>query len=85
MIASDGEWAFDHSGWTRKAELLDTTRAAFRRTMPGWDCDRLVITDGLDAFCEANRHRKPSRYPDSPWQRAFDYLARFPPQPPVEH
>ena len=72
---SDGRWAFDHDGWTPEEELLAVTTAA--EPAPGWQ--RLVIDTDLETFCR--EHSSPAATPVAhpPWQRAYDYIARFDP------
>src|ERR1044072_3763268 len=36
VYVSNSTWAFDHNGWTREAELLVATKAAYQRRYPGW-------------------------------------------------
>jgi hypothetical protein len=34
--ACDGEWAFDHNGWTRENELIEATEAAHKGRYSDW-------------------------------------------------
>lgn len=85
LYASNGTWAFDFQGWTREAELLEATRKAYGAAYPGWDCQRIVIAEGLPAYIASGRHnlRSPEYFPYPPWERAYNYIKQFPPQPPA--
>jgi len=47
VYVSDGEWAFDHEGWTRDAELLAVTRAASLQRHPDVVIERLFLGPSL--------------------------------------
>lgn len=86
VYASNGEWAFDHNGWTKEKELLSTTSKAFREKYPNWTYERTVIENSLTSledFCKANNHRLPWQYAYLPWERAYKYIARFSKAPPT--
>ena len=84
LYASNGEWAFDFQGWTREAELLEMTRKVYGAALPGWDCERIVIKEGLPAHIASGRHnlRPPEYFPYPPWERSYKYIKQFPPRPP---
>ena len=85
VYASNGEWAFDHNGWTKEAELLEVTKTAFKDRYPGWAYERIVIeptTSSLEDFCKKNNHRLPWQYAYLPWERAYNYIATFDNRPP---
>jgi hypothetical protein len=71
------------NGWTPEAELLEVTLQEYGEQYPGWNYDRLVVTDDLDAFCEQIHCRKPSDYAQLPWDRAHQFIDRFPSEPPT--
>lgn len=83
VYISNGTWAFDHNGWTREQELLDTSRKAYTKRYPGWDCERIVVTDNLETFCQKNNHRQPWQFAYLPWERAYKYIQQFPATPPA--
>lgn len=87
VYASDGKWAFDHNGWTKEKELLETTEKAFRTKYPEWKYERRVIeysTSALEDFCKANNHRLPWQFANLPWERAYNYINQFSSKPPVK-
>jgi hypothetical protein len=84
VYISDGTWAFDHNGWTREQELLDTSRRAYTKRYPGWDCERIVVTDDLETFSRQNNHRQPWQFAYLPWERAYKYIQQVPAAPPAE-
>jgi hypothetical protein len=84
VYASDGEWAFDHNGWMKEKDLLAATEKAYAKRYPGWSYTRYVIEptiDSLETFCKANNHRLPWQYAYLPWERAYNYINRFPSSP----
>lgn len=81
VYATNGTWAFDHNGWTLEEELLDATRHAYSKRYPGWDCERIVITENLETFCHSNNHRQPWQFAYLPWERAYSYIKQFPDTP----
>jgi hypothetical protein len=84
VYASNGKWAFDHNGWTEEKVLLAATQKACGEKYPGWRYERHVIesaTDSLEKFCKANHHRLPWQYAHLPWERAYNYIKRFPDLP----
>ena len=86
MFASNGVWAFDHNGWTREAELLEITVAAYRKRYPGWSYTKIIIEPGttaLEDFCKANDHRLPWQFAYLPWGRARKYIDTFADRAPV--
>jgi hypothetical protein len=85
IYASDGIWVFDFQGWTRETEVLEATRAAYSAAYPGWDCERIVLKEGLPAHIASGRHnlRPPEYFPYLPWERAYNYIKQFPAQPPA--
>ncbi|MFB8003227.1 hypothetical protein [Nocardia sp. NPDC056000] len=76
VFATDGTWAFDHSGWTPMAELLEASRAA----EPDADYHPHPISMDLDEFCARHWSRSPAEFPRDPRPRACAYIARFPPR-----
>ena len=85
--ASNGEWAFDHNGWTKEAELLETTEKAYQTKYPDWKYERIVIASSatsLEDFCKANNHRLPWQYAYFPWERAHKYISQFSSTPPAK-
>ncbi|GLZ42218.1 hypothetical protein [Actinokineospora sp. NBRC 105648] len=77
IYVTDGEWAFDHDGWTPHAELLAVTRA----TEPGKRYQPRRVERDLTLLCERYPYRARHQFAHDPWQRALHYLARFPPSP----
>lgn len=80
VYASNGEWAFDHNGWTRENELLEITEKSYKERYPGWNYEKYVIENtmtALEDFCKANNHRLPWQYAYLPWERAYKYIAKF--------
>lgn len=85
VYASDGTWAFDHNGWTKEENLLAVTEAAYTERYPGWSYTKDTIEfaiDALENFCRANKHRMPGQFAHLPWERAYEYIQRFPEYPP---
>ncbi len=85
VYASNGEWAFDHNGWTKESELLKVTEHAFKERYPDWSYERLVIEptlSSLEDFCKKNNHRLPWQYAYLPWERANNYITKFDSTPP---
>ena len=65
VYVTDGEWAFDHAGWTRQAELLATVGDQYRPQ---------PIDVDLDTFCVRHNHRGRHQFAADPWERAQRYL-----------
>jgi hypothetical protein len=84
IYVSNGTWAFDHNGWTREQELLDVSRQAYTKRYPGWDCERIVVTEDLETFSRKNNHRQPWQFAYLPWERAYKYIHQFPATPPAK-
>jgi hypothetical protein len=87
VFASDGEWAFDHNGWTKEAELLQVTEAAYKERYPRWGYEKIILphsSTSLEEFCKANNHRLPWQYAYLPWERARNYIDQFPAYPPIK-
>ena len=85
VYVSDGEWAFDHNGWTREVELLRFTEETYKKHYPGWGYGRIEIEHtmtSLEEFCEVNNHRLPWQYAYFPWERAYTYINQFESAPP---
>lgn len=78
-----GEWIFDHNGWTLEREMLDAVSAGFKTRYPDWDFEQTIIEDDLETFCRNHNHRLPWQYAYLPWQRAYNYVKKFPSRPPV--
>ncbi|MBC8991417.1 hypothetical protein H9X95_14780 [Micromonospora chalcea] len=74
VYATWADWAFDHAGWNREADLLAANREFERRSL-----DRIGITGDLATFCRAQHHRMPHQYWGDPLPRARDYVNRHPP------
>lgn len=83
VYVTNGTWAFDHNGWTRESELIAATEKAYTTRYPEWKYDRIIITDNLETFCRQNNHRQPWQFAYLPWERAYNYIKRFPDQPPA--
>lgn len=85
MFASDGKWAFDFNGWTLEEELLREYKKAYKEKFAGWEYDRVVVPLDWKLFGEyllAHHHRPPEYFPYLPWERAYNYIKRFPSKPP---
>lgn len=85
VYVSNGNWAFDHNGWTRESELLAITEKAYKNKYPGWSYERILLPDSMTAledFCKANNHRLPWQFARLPWERAYNYIANFTSMPP---
>lgn len=74
VYATNGVWAFDHNGWTKEKELLETTRKGFRTKYATWGYERRVITEDLETFCREYNHRLPWQFAYLPWERAYNYI-----------
>ncbi len=83
MFVRDGEWAFDHAGWTKESELLGVYAEGFREAFPGWGYSLEVITDNLEEFCRKNDHRGPAYFYNLPWERTYRYIKQFDEKPPA--
>lgn len=81
LYVSNGIWAFDFNGWTPEKFLLAETKKAYSHVYPGWDFDRIVINDSLEDFCKNNFHRMPYQFAHLPWERAYNYINKFPSTP----
>lgn len=77
VYATNGEWAFDHNGWTKEKELLAVTTEGFRKKYPGWDYERRIMDEDLETFCHDYNHRLPWQYAYLPWERAYKYISKF--------
>lgn len=82
VYALDDEWAFDFNGWSKEDELLKTTKAAYQKKHPGWDYQKIIITDDLETFCKKKFHRPPAYFAYLPWERAYKYIKTFDEFPP---
>ena len=88
VYVSNGIWAFDHNGWTPERTLLEVTETAFRERYPTWSYERIVIEQtktSLEEFCKRNNHNLPWQYAYLPWERAYNYIAKFDSMPPKAH
>jgi hypothetical protein len=86
VYASNGSWAFDHNGWTKEEELLEATERTYKEKYPGWSYTRIAIEpspNALEIFCKHNNHRLPWQFAYLPWERAYNYIKRFPSSPPA--
>lgn len=86
VYASDGQWAFDHNGWTEESVLLEVTETAFKDKYPEWGYERIVIeptASSLEDFCKKNNHRLPWQYAQLPWERAYRFINQFEGIPPL--
>lgn len=71
-------WAFDFAGWTREDTLLAVMREDYTHDHPGWDIERMTITDmPLEVFCNTFNHRPPAYYAYLPWERTYGYIKQF--------
>ena len=77
VYVRDGRRAFDFNGWSDESELLKTTEEAYGEKYPGWQYEKIVITDDLEAFCHKNNHRLPESFYQLPWERAFSYIEKM--------
>lgn len=82
MYASNGTWIFDYCGWTLEEELLEVSAASWRQAYPEWEYERIVVKEGLPFYGPKNNHRPPEYFPYLPWERAYNYIKQFPPNPP---
>jgi hypothetical protein len=73
---------FDRTEQERKDPFLFWKRDDKR--YPGWDCERIVVTDDLETFSRQNNHRQPWQFAYLPWERAYKYIQQFPAAPPAE-
>lgn len=76
VFVSDGIWAFDHNGWTKRAELIEQTKIAYQAKYSGWDFELIQIYN-LESLCRDNYHRLPEQYAELPWDRAFRYIEKI--------
>ena len=81
VYASNGEWAFDHNGWTKEADLLKATEEAYQQRYPGWGYTKHTV-DSLEDFCKTHNHRLPWQFAHLPWERAYTYIQQFGESPP---
>ncbi len=81
LYVSNGIFAFDFNGWTPEKVLLEETQIAYERIYPGWNFERKIITDSIEDFCQNNFHRLPYQFANLPWERAYNYINRFPSSP----
>ena len=80
IYVTDGEIAFDHHGYSRRAALLRHHFDGWaRQSAPGWACTvEAVGFDLLDtAALNAHRMLGPEQYLHDPVARARRYLARI--------
>ncbi len=82
VYVTDGKWAFDYAGWTREEELLKETKKAHYAEDKEWNFERIVIKEDLETFCKLQNHRPPAYFPFLPWERAYNYIKHFAPEPP---
>lgn len=85
VYASNGEWAFDHNGWTKEEELIRITELEYKKKYPGWTYEKIEIEQtmlSLEDFCRENNHRLPWQYAYLPWERAHSYISNFSSAPP---
>jgi hypothetical protein len=85
VYVTDGTWAFDHNGWTLEKELLEVTKKDYTRGKKDWDFERIVIKEDLETFCKKYNSRPPAYYAYLPWERAYNYIKKFPSHPPKKH
>lgn len=69
-VATWQDWTFDHSGWHKRARLLDVNEAFEDRQIEWLDIDA-----DLESFCAAHRCRLPADYWQDPLPRARTYVA----------
>jgi hypothetical protein len=84
VYATNGEWAFDHNGWTLESELLDVTKKEYRKKYPKWDFDKVIVEKDFETYCIENNHRTPSYFAFLPWERAYNYIKKFDETPSVK-
>lgn len=85
MYAGNGEWAFDFNGWTREEELLREYAKAYQAKYPGWEYEKIVVPmdwQGFGEYLLKTHHRPPEYFPYLPWERAYEFIGRFPAKPP---
>ena len=85
VFASNGEWAFDHNGWTRESELLYAVEQGFSSKYPDWSYEKIIIDNSktsLEEFCKVNNHLLPWQYANLPWERAYKFIEKFSATPP---
>ncbi|GGF46989.1 hypothetical protein GCM10011519_21250 [Marmoricola endophyticus] len=73
VFASVDEWAFDHCGWHRIAEL-EHVNAVFE----GCAVESVRIASTFEVFCREHRHRPLSAFWSDPTARANRYVERLP-------
>lgn len=81
VYVTDGTWAFDYAGWTLEEELLSETKKAHCQIDKDWDYEKIVVTEDFETFCKQQNHRPPSYFPYVPWERAYNYIKKFPSEP----
>jgi hypothetical protein len=87
VFASNGNWAFDHNGWTKEKELMSLTEQAYTKKYPGWTYQKIdikIYMTALEDMCKENNHRLPWQFAHLPWERAYKYIKQFPDSPPEE-
>ncbi len=84
MYAREGIWAFDHAGWTKESELLDSYTKGYQAAFPGWGYSLEIIDLSLEDFCRDYEHRGPAYFYHLPWERTYGYINKFDEQPPVQ-
>lgn len=83
VYVTNGEWAFDHNGWTLEKVLLETIEIEYKKKYKGWGYKRIVVAEDLEAFSRNNNHRQPWQFAYLPWERAYKYINQFPTDPPI--
>ena len=87
VYASNGKWAFDYNGWTREDELIAATEAAYKERYSGWSYKKHIIEQSmtsLEEFCKTFNDELPWQFAHLPWERAYDYIAKFDSRPSAE-
>jgi hypothetical protein len=81
VYVTDGIWAFDYAGWTLEDDLLKVTKKANLEINKDWDYEKFFIKEDLETVCKKQFHRPPSYFPYLPWERAYNYIKKFPASP----
>ncbi|MFI7212775.1 hypothetical protein ACIBP4_22975 [Micromonospora maritima] len=74
VYATWAGWAFDHSGWHPRADLLAANRDFESRPL-----EAVALPADLAEFCAAHHSRMPHQYWGDPLPRARAYLTRHAP------
>jgi hypothetical protein len=61
---------------------LRVTKEAYSSIYKGWDYEKIIINQDFETLCKAQNHRPPAYFPFLPWERAYNYIKKFPSHPP---